>query len=240
LAYKFSGGGIWSTKSIAGNLDHAPRHPIQAAFYVNATNQIWVITSKTWNVITKQAGWKWIKSGDRSQTFPELDNTQITSAWNAPATHTKSPVDFIGISTAGPNPKVYNYALQPLKDEFQYVSTVTFDLFSGPKAPNYGKVIGAWVVLENKSNHPAYNAISALSPMDFCPEKTQQTTVGPYMGVMTSTGGTYIFESEYCFQFISAAPSANVDYFKAPQAPDPSSVSATVWAQNHLVTFTSP
>jgi hypothetical protein len=75
------------------------------------------------------------------------------------------------------------------------------------------------------------------SPRDACDADADVVTV--YMAFLTDTLEVFLYDTGYCFDFVSTTAADRFSVFSLPGAPDPAGVVAIDWTGDTLMAFTA-
>jgi hypothetical protein len=170
-----SQGPIWSKKPIDALDPLTPKSAIQAAFYVQDTGQIWVLTGATYHMLQK-AGWKWLATGSCDSILPGLSGKTITSAWNVPNSHTGELMDYVKFTTNEAVPKLHIYKLNTEASTFLHLFIEDFDYSGVGVQPHSQQIIATWLVLDGNAYSPGDDAAKWIIPYDLCAKGSKVKT----------------------------------------------------------------
>ncbi|MFH2007863.1 MAG: DUF4215 domain-containing protein [bacterium] len=218
---------VWGSMTLtyAGDT-HAPSTPIVAAANVDQRNRAYVFTATTFHVLSLP-GHQWIDSGALSSRFPGVPGSAVKAAWGVSwSTDTSSSV-LIVTSQPGPVDQYYSYAIDNATGVFtpDPANPNLLDMSGDPEAPVPSTIKALYVDLANA------HGWATGDPSTLC--ATGATTIGPYLGAITTANDIYINESGHCFTFYTDMAVAQFPPFTQLNAPVPAHIVAAFYSTEH-------
>ena len=229
--------GIWAYNGIQGTwtayaLDpvgsgHGPAEGIEAAFAITDLNQVWVLTETRYHVLDPQS-LAWINSGLRDDIFPELSGMTIRAGACLSAAYQGGDLASIALVT---DTLFYSFSYTVTGGYFAYAGANEYvGVWEGAFAPAPDAVLGAWL---NEGNEHGW--ATEGNPADLC--GAESVTIGTYISFMSNEGRLYLYDAQYCGDFLSFVITDQWAMFAEPGAPLDSITRAIAWPGGRLLVF---
>ncbi len=213
----------WEVVTPEGS-EHAPAAPIHAAFGLEATGTVWVLTAETAHVLDPDLG-AWIRSGERSAVVEVVADVDVLAAVAHPARWTG---DSARIYLAGPS-AIHELAYDSGTERLSFVESVGYGSdWHSPHAPAPWMLLAGWADVDNTDGW----FLAADGGQDAI------DGIGAYLALLTGDGSLHIYDREGCHQFVASHAAASAPPFDVAGAPDPRDVRALAWTGARLWAFT--
>jgi cysteine-rich repeat protein len=221
----------WSDSTITyANDPHAPTDPILGAASVTPRNEAYVVTANSFHLLDLST-LSWVEHGSLSSRFAGVSGPNITSAYGGYDTNDPSSSNLFLFEGEWYYLYVVDTATGTVTPDSNNPRQIDWSQMQGPH-PDPGQVKSYWATLENDQQWVE------MTPEQACGEAGTQTNV--YLGALTEGGSLYIYEFEYCFDFIDSMPLSQFPPFSAAGAPLTVEIDATFFSSPTLYVFTQP
>ncbi len=229
--------GIWAYNAIqeawtayalnpAGS-EHGPVESIEAAFAITDLDQVFVLTETQYHVLDPLQ-LTWIGSGLRGDLFPEVAGQSILAAAAISAAHQGGDLASIALMT---ETLIHSYTYTVTGGYYAYAGSGEYTgVWEGAFAPPPDTILAAWLDETNEFGWAVEG-----NPADLC--GAESVTIGTYFAFMSNEGRIYLYDGQYCNDFISFVITDQWVMFADPDAPLASISRAVAWPGGRLLVF---
>ncbi len=224
---------VWGQKTITYvNDPHAPTERILAAANADQRGYAYFFTASSYHELSLPDH-QWIAHGPLASRFPQLPGNHTLGAVGISWPHESSTT--IGIVTwdgVGP-PMLYVYREDNVSGSVTQDASSPWEMdFSyDPNAPDPRSTQALFQTLSNANGWTDTDVYALCSESH--PETPQDAQIGPYLGVLTTSGDLYLQDSGHCWLFYDHMPLGQFAPFTVQEAPGPSDVVAMFYTTAH-------